>query len=223
MSYQAKKEIILGFPATEAHLVHGFYTDVGFREWCGGEQPTLEQETEQKADKAGTVRLAPGQILEATGFETKCVKSLPGGNYAAMEEQRLGTSNLPWLSDLYGDNGPRSPLSVGLTARDVARWKRAWSAVHQLGQSHDSFHRDPWQMPILRRCQDWPDIEKISELPTALGFSAAALIYGGLHALAWFAHFDSSAEQLMWRIAACVVMGGLPLVYVLSQIMDYRY
>ena len=66
--------------------------------------------------------------------------------------------------------------------------------------------------PLVRRCEDWPDTTNILEqLPVFLGFSAAALVYGGLHTLAWFAHFDSSTEQLLWRISACVVMGGFPV------------
>ncbi len=58
----------------------------------------------------------------------------------------------------------------------------------------------------------------IDEPPIAFGFCAGALIYGGLHALAWFAHFDSSTEQLLWRISACVVMGGLPVIFVLITV-----
>ena len=53
------------------------------------------------------------------------------------------------------------------------------------------------------------------------GFGAAALIYGGLHALAWFAHFGSSSESLLWRISTCVVMGGVPIVFVLFKFFSW--
>ena len=102
-----------------------------------------------------------------------------------------------------------SKTKISLNAQDVTRWKMAWRArqVFKYG----------WVTKIIvRRCKDWPDMDNIfDEPPIALGFSAGALIYGGLHALAWFAHFDSSTEQLLWRISACVVMGGLPVIFVL--------
>lgn len=53
-----------------------------------------------------------------------------------------------------------------------------------------------------------------------LGFSAAGLMYGGLHALAWFAHFESPIQQLLWRISACVVAGGLPMSLTLLILSD---
>ena len=53
-----------------------------------------------------------------------------------------------------------------------------------------------------------------------LGFSAAALMYGGLHVLAWNAHFDSYIQQLLWRISASVVAGGLPVIFVAAILAD---
>ena len=46
-----------------------------------------------------------------------------------------------------------------------------------------------------------------------IGLSAGAFIYGGLHALAWYAIFDSHSLQLLWRLSSCVVMGGFPLIF----------
>lgn len=53
-----------------------------------------------------------------------------------------------------------------------------------------------------------PDIFEQKRL--IFGFSITAVVYGGLHALAWFADFSSSTEQLLWRISAAIVMGGFP-------------
>lgn len=47
-------------------------------------------------------------------------------------------------------------------------------------------------------------------VPIAPGFSAAGALYGGLHALAWNAYFNSFTEKLLWRLSACVVRGGFP-------------
>ena len=69
---------------------------------------------------------------------------------------------------------------------------------------------------IRSRCEDWPHMEHLTEdFSVVLGFGAAAFIYGGLHALAWFAHFNSSIEQLLWRLLVCMVMGGNLVTYVL--------
>ena len=74
------------------------------------------------------------------------------------------------------------------------------------------------------RCKDLPDIENIlDDLSATLVVSAAAFIYGGLHALAWSAHFHSSKERLFWRISACVVIGGVPAMYALAKAIDYAF
>ena len=44
------------------------------------------------------------------------------------------------------------------------------------------------------------------------------MVYGGLHALAWFAHFHSPTEQLLWRISSVVAMGGIPTLAVSSYL-----
>lgn len=74
---------------------------------------------------------------------------------------------------------------------------------------------------LNQRCKNWPDIDDMSELPIAIGFTTVALVYGGLHALAWFAHFDSPTEQLLWRISACVVMGAFPVFLALLKAAIY--
>ena len=96
----------------------------------------------------------------------------------------------------------------------------AWRAIEMLKQNGKSFlYLSSFQLssagvgkPLVLRCKDWPHVSEILDLPAVgIGFSAAALIYGGLHILAWYAHFDSSTEQLLWRVSASVVMGGFPV------------
>ena len=57
-------------------------------------------------------------------------------------------------------------------------------------------------------------------VPVGLGFSAAGVLYGGIHALAWSAHFNSFTEKLLWRLSACVVMGGFPAFLLLLAFID---
>ena len=121
-------------------------------------------------------------------------------------------------------------IEIPYTARDISRWNMAWRAVQICrGKSSGEEGHFTWgiryEMPLplylFRRHQDWPDIaDNIDNLPIALGFGVAGLIYGGLHALAWSAHFQSSTEQLMWQISACVVIGGFPILFVLIWVID---
>ena len=49
----------------------------------------------------------------------------------------------------------------------------------------------------------------------ALSFGAAASIYGGLHATAWFPHFNSTLEQILWQVSSSVVMAGILVGFLL--------
>ena len=105
---------------------------------------------------------------------------------------------------------------VRLTARDITRWKMAWRAcqphIQKTSGNKTIFSDVYYQQLLARRCTDGPDWVEAFEIPTILGFTAATFIYGGLHALAWSAHFDSATEKLLWRTSSCIVMGGLPVI-----------
>ncbi|KAL8665774.1 MAG: hypothetical protein Q9168_007625 [Polycauliona sp. 1 TL-2023] len=109
-----------------------------------------------------------------------------------------------------GKTWPAVP-ELSLTREDVNRWKMAARAAELFGPPHDQLHllkREPFR----QRCRDHPNFEDVlKKRSLVLGFSAAAIIYGGLHALAWFAHFRSSTEQLLWRISSVAVMSGIPI------------
>ena len=113
--------------------------------------------------------------------------------------------------------------NVNLTTSDVVRWKMAWQARASLESQDRDFN---WFYDFIRRpsfrqrCKDFPSIDRIKELPIMIGFSSATLVYGGLHALAWFAEFSSPTEQLLWRISASAVMGGLPTIFAINRLID---
>ena len=104
--------------------------------------------------------------------------------------------------------------SLKLTKQDINRWKmakRAAESYQQLRRSNYEIFRGE---PFERRCTNMPSLQVVpKDLPLALGFSAATMVYGGLHALAWSAHFHSPIEQLLWRISSVIVMGGIPTFY----------
>ena len=162
-------------------------------------------------NEAGSTTLIPGQTLQGTGF-----KALDGRDLARNFYIKDTGGHLP-------------PLS--LTTEDVTRYKMAWRAFEfNEGYTNDQPLMPPdsaalsWSLYIpaalVQRCRDFPSMVGIDEVPIALGFTMAGLIYGGLHALAWFAHFESSTQQLLWRISACVVMGGFPVFWVLREFDD---
>ena len=161
-------------------------------------------------NEADPTTLAPGQSFQDTAFKVKSLREMLPYSGRQLD-----------FPDYY--NGSHLALpKISLTTHDVVRWKMAWRAIQVhaeiLGREPSEYSTSDFirlREPFVRRCEDWPDIEDILDKPwVGLGFSAAALIYGGIHASAWFAHFDFSTEQLLWRISACVVMGGIPIIVV---------
>ena len=183
-----------------------------------GTLPTQEVVDDRDIEADLTI-LTPGQALPGTGFKALDYRGL--AEIARLEES----------FDNYSGSHPPFP-HITLTTEDVNRCKMAWRAV----EAHPQENEDCWYNPfstarsrhwlnfasptLVQRCKNWPAIDDVRQLPMALGITLAALIYGGLHALAWFAHFDSSTEQLLWRISACTVMGGLPGLHILASIFE---
>ena len=146
---------------------------------------------DEDSEMNGTL-LRPGKILQGTNFRLKSNLINDWERFAT-----LGVEACPCFP------------ALELTSSDVTRWKMA--------SRHEKRH--PMVPNRFRsRCGNWPEVAAIFDLPVALGFSGAALIYGGLHALAWSAHFDSFTEQLLWRMSACMLMGGFPVCYIIIGI-----
>ena len=176
----------------------------GYKEYTD-ESVNPTQEIELGRDnEVGSTTLIPGQILQGTGF-----KALNGRDLATYFR----------INDTIGHVPP-----IRLTTEDVTRYKMAWRGLRIAGPP-DNFQPKvlPFYIPnsLVQRCKDWPDVDNSFTLLLGLSFTTAGLIYGGLHALAWFAHFGSSTQQLLWRISACVVMGGFPVCWVLVKLLEF--
>lgn len=202
----------------------------GSRRGVGSKQRLAHKE----AKKLGLTTLASGQTLQGTGWSVRRSTELSWPVGLCQE--------YPWLQELFdGCSGtsehnsvrhehvkrPRDHwplLSIDLTTRDVTRWKMAWSAFCAIEDNpNDSQELDRLlykENLLVRRCKDWPYDTGFFESSIGLVFSAVSFIYGGLHALAWSVNFDSLTERLLWRISACVVMGGVPAFHVLIR-LDY--
>jgi len=46
------------------------------------------------------------------------------------------------------------------------------------------------------------------------------VIYGGLHTVAWDAHFPSYAEQILWRVSAVLIVGLSAILFFFAQYVD---
>lgn len=164
----------------------------------------LSQGSEDPNPKS--TELAPGAPIPGTGFTLKSAEEL---NQV--------------ISDKVEGFGPPLP-NLNLTTQDMNRWKRAWRAYETYTQHRPQGTNSPRTKletigePFVRQCKDWPSTADFTEVPLLLVLSAAAMVYGGLHALAWSAHFGSSTQQLLWRISVCVVVAGCPLVYVILSL-----
>ena len=157
-----------------------------------------EQGTRHDEDNKMTrTLLRPGEILQGTNFQLR---------------SKLTDEERHWHPEMVGVKACPSFPKIELTSSDVTRWKMA-SRLESFKRARPD-QRHLFEM-IHRRCKDWPKVGAVFDLPVALGFSGAALIYGGLHALAWSAHFESSTEQLLWRMSACMLMGGFPVCYII--------
>ena len=170
-------------------------------------------------NEVGSTILKAGQKLQGTGFKAKDLRDL------------VDWHELKHSFDNYSGSHPPLP-PINPTTEDVTRYKMAWRALKFYLQSdfkkariRSRFSTLYWSydipMGVVQRCKDWPDIENVLEHPVGLGFTTAGMIYGGLHALAWFAHFESATQQLLWRISACVVMGGFPVCWALKEFCGY--
>ena len=164
-------------------------------------------------NKAGLTKLAFNQSLHGTCFRVRSLEDI-----AAI----INPYHRSLIKPSNGD-----PPGIVLTNRDVTRWKMASRAIQVCTQTErvDDMKTYVFETGASRpvatpRCKDHPGFDYNRRYQIYLGLSIAALIYGGLHALAWFAHFDSPTEQKFWRISACVVMGGVPISSLLWESMD---
>ena len=163
-----------------------------------------------------SIILEPGQTLQGTGLQIIHPRDIFHGHVITQIQfgMRLPQSMPPELRKAFKELYSTLP-HVRLTARDITRWKMAWRACRPDTQDIFGNSTLPFtchEQLLARRCTNGPEWDRIFKVPTILGFTAATFIYGGLHALAWSAHFDSTAEKLLWRISSCIVMGGLPVV-----------
>ncbi|KAL8779155.1 MAG: hypothetical protein Q9213_007081 [Squamulea squamosa] len=158
------------------------------------------QHRESADDKSVIGILKPGEQVLALGIRLKGPEEGPEG----VGEDCAYTAPIPQLS---------------YTQQDINRWEMAKRACAILVE---------YDFPVtlsavfVRGCGDFDSID-VREISVAVGFGAVAMIYGGIHAFAWLAYFRTTTEQLLWRVSACIVMGGIPVMYAIVVATDLNY
>lgn len=174
------------------------------------------QEPGSHGDQQGvSITLTPGQTLPGTGFRTLCLRELASVD-DVLSPPILASSEKQYLLESLASSGLSLP-DVTLASRDITRWRMAWRAEQTFIGGNDKKNFFKFKVTpdvkglLVPRCEESPTLETLWNTATATSMSAATFLYGGLHALAWSAHFETSTERLLWRISSCAVMAGLPL------------
>ena len=151
--------------------------------------------------------MTPGECCAGTSLRSLTLEEILNNIRSKLLYNAFG----PPLELSYDYDESHEP-NIAFSSQNITRWKMAWRAIQDFSMNELRGYSDL----IRSRCEDLPRMEHMTEeFSVVLGFGAAAFIYGGLHALAWFAHFNSSIAQLLWRLSVCMVMGGNPVTYVL--------
>ena len=190
---------------------------------CGEPQ---EQGTLQPVSSmaAGSMTLGAGQALHGTRWKVKQFPELFDDLYFEPP---------PWMLDLLGhptENTdtrqtcltseeetppiPRLPRII-LKPLDATRWQWACGAPLHAKETRwldEGRNRlGGYSRMVLQKYNMWPRLSAFQSPGLALSFSFASASYGALHALAWSAASPSKVEITVWRVAVCVLTGGLPL------------
>jgi hypothetical protein len=122
---------------------------------------------------------------------------------APRQERHCWACSPGWLRDAW--DGSRSVFR-GWTWDDV--WDGLWSVIKPfivMVRAEDDDYEETRTFFVVGR-DDW-DVSSIN-----LGY-LVAVVFGGIHCVAWSFAFPSETEQLLWRIFS-IAITGFPLAYV---------
>ncbi|KAH7351243.1 hypothetical protein BKA65DRAFT_536249 [Rhexocercosporidium sp. MPI-PUGE-AT-0058] len=105
------------------------------------------------------------------------------------------------------------PPKFYLAPLDIHRWRLAHHALIKYKLSKPTKNLDLVTVDAIGETMEYDN--KDSPLEPLWGIALLFLLgtaYGGLHALAWDAHFPSERERLLWRVSSCIVASPLAVV-----------
>ena len=145
---------------------------------------------------------------------------------------------LPRVVHVPAGIGNRKTAISHLSPSTVLRWRLAHDAITRFSLQDDLFQyratrpEPPFfdSDPLARVCNEIPNHAHILAgredadfadvwIPAAF----AAVLYGGLHLIAWSAPFETRAEKILWRISAMVVCAGPILISPCVGMGSYRW
>ncbi|KAJ7073039.1 hypothetical protein C8F01DRAFT_1362255 [Mycena amicta] len=130
-----------------------------------------------------------------------------GGNVYVLEwlQPKLPGTRLAWNPSKYEGRGGLPVETLHLQPEDVVRWRLVSAAL----SAEPSLEFKELEYFVLRS-SNVPTYEswKHATKRMILGFTAAEVFYGLIHAGGWNATFASANLRLVWRVAACVISGG---------------
>lgn len=160
--------------------------------------------------------------------QVSTASSLPGTNFTS------NPSSTRWIeirTETYGEgedarstsHTEHRPPIFHLTALDTHRWRLAHYAFTKYNLPKPTKDLELITVKAISETMEYDSDNSQSE--KQLGSMALLVLlgtgYGGMHALAWNAHFPTEREKLLWRVSSCIVaspIGVLSLAIVLMII-----
>ena len=178
-------------------------------------------------------------VLQTTWFLLQCVAR--GSQRLALTELELATAAFALLNAITYAIWWNKPLDVQcpikvrrkgaqqaadggdiLPGADQANgprhsfWRKAFEKLRDIGDSFVAMmdmHRSGAHDAFFVVGERWDDIHPTS----VLGAILMALVFGGIHCVAWSFTFPSYIEHLLWKISS-VAITGIPLVFTVTTL-----
>ncbi len=158
----------------------------------------------------------PGTGFRVNGNSTRWkVKFENDGQYSSY---RFG----PMTVDKDDKNVRYFPAVFNLTSVDVQRWRSAREAMDQYGLKKPNTSLDLVTVKPIPESEGFDNPKRHSSTWARFGFTFVAASYGGLHALAWDAHFPSRQELILWRVSALFIASPVAL-FVLAAVAKHIF
>ena len=122
-------------------------------------------------------------------------------------------------ADQYRENAlVRKSSLIELSSDDIR-----YLTLVKRGLSEAPMLYGPKQVCLNHRIPNWPFSETYG--PTFagkkslhIGVALSSLLYGGLHLLAWPAHFSTMQQALAWRISGVAIISGSPALVIYAML-----
>lgn len=187
---------------------------------CNG----VSNSTQRASNSIGSVVHVPSicapSVTKPQNVTVTTTQDLPGTWFRVNGESTRWKESTTWsdgseTGKVYSYDDDK-PAVFNLTPRDVRHWRLAREAMDKYHLKKPNTNLDLVTIKPVPESMGW-DTPKEEPFKWAahLGFSLVAAGYGGLHALAWNAHFPTHRELKLWRISALIIATPAALYFLL--------